>query len=224
MPFSSDYFPNPNVGGISATFSSLSYEFHIAPKGKEESEDAASTKSDKHSVNPPEEKFPCTPAGILTGLGSLEKQHKQLITTFNSLLHLDNVASPTRVFSPVMPSTGDWGAIRIPSRANSRATRRAMSTGTVSDDDLQWFDADDGPEEYVIEEPEVDEHPVASDVESVEDKGYETPEAEGTEAEPEPKPVKPPIRRRTHLPAPITGDEMSLLAVLRKNVGKVCHY
>jgi oxysterol-binding protein-related protein 3/6/7 len=93
-----------------------------------------------------------------------------------------------------------------------------MSTGTTSDESIQWFDADDGPEEYVIEEPEPAEAPMASDVESVDEEGYESPALSGAE---ESKLFKPPVRRRTHLPAPITGDEMSLLSVLRKNVGKV---
>jgi oxysterol-binding protein-related protein 3/6/7 len=91
-----------------------------------------------------------------------------------------------------------------------------MSTGTASDESIQWFDADDGPEEYVIEEPEMDE-PVEAPTTSDEE-GYETPDLSRAE---ESKPVKPPVRRRTHLPAPVTGDEMSLLSVLRKNVGKV---
>lgn len=94
-----------------------------------------------------------------------------------------------------------------------------MSTGTVSDESMEWFDADDGPEEYVIEEPEHVEAPMTSDVESVDEEGYESPAASA--AEQSSKPFKPPVRRRTHLPAPITGDEMSLLNVLRKNVGKV---
>lgn len=188
-------------------------------KGKEETEDAASSQGDHHSAHTQEERLPSTPAGVLTGIISLEKQHKQLILTFNSLLHLDNVTSPARVFSPVHPTTGEWAGIRLPSRAGSRATRRATSTGTVSDESIQWFDADDGPEEYVIEEPEPVEAPMTSDVESVDEKGYESPAVSGTEEES--KHFKPLVRRRTHLPASITGDEMSLLNVLRKNVGKV---
>lgn len=102
-----------------------------------------------------------------------------------------------------------------------------MSTGTISDEDVQWFDADDAPEEYVIEEPEVEdallEPQIMDDTESGDDRGYETP-APATEGEEEVKRAKKPVKRRTHLPAPIAGDEMSLLNVLRKNVGKVWDY
>ena len=96
-----------------------------------------------------------------------------------------------------------------------------MSVGTTSDESVQWFDADDGPEEYVIEEPEAEVEEgrvqVLSDSESEEDK----PPPESTQEGEQPVPVKPPIKRRTRLPAPLTGDELSLLGVLRKNVGKV---
>jgi hypothetical protein len=120
-----------------------------------------------------------------------------------------------------MSPTGDWVGIRFPSRTGT--VRRALSTTTTSDDSIQWFDADDGPEEYVIEEPEVEleaetaERQVASDQES--DFGMDEERCETLEPS-EATEERIPIKRRTHLPAPLTGDEMSLLSVLRKNVGK----
>jgi oxysterol-binding protein-related protein 3/6/7 len=180
--------------------------------------DEETAKKDEDSPEPSDDRLPESLLGVLSGLGILEKQHKQLKSSFNALLHLDTVTSPTRAMSPI----NDWVGIRYPSRAGT--VRRALSTATTSDDSIQWFDADDGPEEYVIEEPEaeleaeiVEPQAFASDQESdsgLDEKRYETPEpSEAVEK-------KVPIRRRTRLPAPVTGDEMSLLNVLRKNVGK----
>lgn len=117
--------------------------------------------------------------------------------------------------SPIFATPIEWQETL---RANSRlGGRRTMSIETTSEGSLQWFDASDGPEEYVIDEAEVAEPVVVTDHESdsEEEKGYETPGAENEEV------VRPPVKRRTHLPARDFGDEMSLLNVLRKNVGKV---
>jgi len=190
------------------------------PKSKSvESLDETSAKKDEDSPKPSDGHLPQSLPGILNGIGVLEKQHKQLLSAFNALLHLDTVTSPTRAMSP----NSDWVGIRFPNRVGT--ARRALSTATMSDESIQWFDADDGPEEYVIEEPEVElEAEVAepqvspSDQESsdsgLDEKRYETPEP------PEAVEEEVPIKRRTHLPAPVTGEEMSLLSVLRKNVGK----
>jgi oxysterol-binding protein-related protein 3/6/7 len=180
--------------------------------------DEETAKKDEDSPGPSDDRLPESLFGVLSGLGTLEKQHKQLMSSFNALLHLDTVTSPTRAMSP----TGDWIGIRYPSRAGT--IRRALSTATASDDSIQWFDADDGPEEYVIEEPDgeleaeiVEPQALASDQESdsgLDEKRYGTPDSSETVEK------KVPVRRRTHLPAPVMGDEMSLLNILRKNVGK----
>ncbi|CCA69158.1 related to OSH3-Member of oxysterol-binding protein family [Serendipita indica DSM 11827] len=188
------------------------------PKPAEEHEDTGSVKS-SNKPRESEEHIPQSLPGILTGLARLQRQHTQVVGTFNALLHLDSLTSPVRATSPP-PVHPEWVSVRVPSRAGT--TRRTMSVGTTSDESVQWFDADDGPEEYVLEEPEAENEvedakmQIVSDSETEEDKPP-PPQSSGDE---EIVPVKPPIRRRTRLPAPVTGDELSLLGVLRKNVGK----
>lgn len=161
--------------------------------------------------------FPRSLVGVVNGIGSLEKQHKQLVSAFNALLHLDTVLNPTRAMSPTQ---GDWIGIRYPSRAGT--ARRTMSTGTMSDESVQWFDADDGPEEYLIEDPEPEmeaEEVVPQALSSGQDSDSDVDEQKQQSfVSLEEKPT--PVKRRTRLPAPAVGDEMSLLNVLRKNVGK----
>lgn len=173
-----------------------------------------SLKHEEASPKSSSDHIPKNIAGVLSGLGTLQQQHAQLVSAFNALLHLDSVTNPTRAMSP--------NHVRYPSRAGT--VRRALSTGTTSDESMQWFDADDGPEEYMIEEPEAEmeaeEEPLSlpSDQETdsgIDEKEHGTPEPV-TEAE-----KAAPVRRRTRLPAPAMADEMSLLNVLRKNVGKV---
>ncbi|KAG8754479.1 hypothetical protein FRC14_005023 [Serendipita sp. 396] len=197
------------------------------PKPKHEQEESTPVASNSPSVEFPEGHIPPTLQGALQGISSLETQHKQVLTTFQSLLHLDSITSPIRAASPSLPSHGEWAGMRVPSRAGT--LRRTMSVGTTSDDSLQWFDADDGPEEYVLEEPEAEletdegKNIVPSDAESESEKSHVPGALEAAEPEDlvaSPQTIRQSIKRRSCLPAPVTGDEMSLLTVLRKNVGK----
>lgn len=92
----------------------------------------------------------------------------------------------------------------------------------------------DGPEEFVMEAQPSPEHldqpsriPTSDSRSSLEQ--YEHASNE-TDVEEEQQPQRlsqdlkhdiPAVMRRTHLPSPAVGDEGSLFAILKKNVGKV---
>ncbi|KAG8966471.1 hypothetical protein FRC03_011920 [Tulasnella sp. 419] len=105
-----------------------------------------------------------------------------------------------------------------------------------------WFDADDGAEEFILEEPIATESNTnvtteESEDDNVQDEASSDEEAEVNQLLPGAETPTPSsgeakqldfnsltksrvIIRRTKLPAPTSGDDGSLLAVLRKNVGK----
>ena len=173
---------------------------------------------------------------VFSELIILREQHKQLSTCFQALLHLDGANRPLSPLSATMEEEAEGNPDQLvnqpsPSvsqifehhRSPTRASRlsRRTSIGTT-DTSVEWFDAVDGPEEFIIP-------PESKDVEDrvVENGDDSDSEAEATGDEfvtsvGEQK--KKEIQWRTKLPAPITGDEISLLAVLKKNVGKVREY
>ncbi len=125
---------------------------------------------------------------------------------------------------------------RSPGGTSSSAHHRHSVATTVSDNTHEWFDAVDqfdGPEEFVMElqsAPEGGEQPshiLSNDSRS----SLERPEQYSTEIDKkeerelevplEPKLDARALVRRTHLPSPVVGDEGSLFAILKKNVGKV---
>jgi len=119
-----------------------------------------------------------------------------------------------------------------------------LSMGTFKSSASIWFDAmSDGAEEFVLQEDEPEDsrqeltisNASSSDVLDEEDEGTATvsvrssaEEVSSMEAPLTPRndgtayhtPSKVMVRR-SKLPAPATGDDGSLLAMLRKNVGKV---
>jgi hypothetical protein len=174
---------------------------------------------------------------IFSELIILREQHKQLTTCFQALLHLDGVNRPLSPLSATMeeeaeenieqpgnqpsPSVSQiFEHHRSPTRA-SRLSRRT-SIGTT-DTSIEWFDAVDGSEEFIIP-PESEDRVVENgdDSDSEAEATGDGPASEFMESVVVQK--KKEVRRRTKLPAPVTGDEMSLLAVLKKNVGKVREY
>jgi hypothetical protein len=97
-----------------------------------------------------------------------------------------------------------------------------------------WFDASDGADEFFLDADE-NESSVARTLDEKHSDGEEEEEGEdvvdGESSEDEPEAVAPlesspsaipssAVVRRTKLPAPNTGEEGSLFAVLKKNVGK----
>ena len=174
---------------------------------------------------------------VLSELIVLREQHRQLSACFQALLHLDGATRPLSPLSataeeeaeeslnqivnhPSPPVSQVFEHHRSPTRA-SRLSRRT-SIGTM-DTSVEWFDAVDGPEEFIIPpEPRDTEDRVvetADDSDSEEEALGDAPASEFMTFAGEQK--KKDVQRRTNLPASTTGDEVSLLAILKKNIGKV---
>jgi len=176
---------------------------------------------------------------VLSELIVLRGQHKQLTACFQSLLHLDGANRPLSPLSATAEEELDESLDQVanqpsPSvsqifehhRSPTRASRLSRRASTGTDTSIEWFDAVDGPEEFIIPpEPKDAEDQVVENGEDSDSDAEATADDLASEfmtSTGEQK--KKQVQRRTILPTPITGDEMSLLAVLKKNVGKVCEY
>ena len=179
---------------------------------------------------------PPTSEAILSELIVLREQHRQLAACFQALLHLDGATrplsplsataeeeteeSPNQINQPSPSVSQVFEHRRSPTRT-SRLSRRT-SFGTT-DTSLEWFDAVDGPEEFIIPpEPRDMEDRLVETADDSDSEGEATGDvfdSEFSTSAGEQK--KMDVQRRTNLPAPATANEMSLLGVLKKNVGKV---
>ena len=117
-------------------------------------------------------------------------------------------------------------------------TRRSLHESVItslSDSPLEWFDATDafdGPEEFVLEPVQDTLDPVgliATDDQSNSDNSSINTNIEDPDSLTIPTTEVVTtlsgsfnVMRRTQLPVPSCGDEGSLFAILKKNVGKVC--
>ena len=122
--------------------------------------------------------------------------------------------------------------------------KRTSYFSSHSGDGSVWFDAEeyDGPEEYVLDVTPAEEHDrpfpagshmtaqtdITETTEAGSSVGADTDsesevavEAQVASRAPEELAV---VQRRTALPSDPVGDEGSLFAVLKKNVGKVSHH
>ncbi|KAI0824172.1 Oxysterol-binding protein-domain-containing protein [Trametes gibbosa] len=167
---------------------------------------------------------------MTTALEQLKNQHSALGKTFHSYPSIDTCPSGT-VGSPLPSTAEEEDEVRTPSPGQKR-----MSAFSSHSDSSIWFDAPeyDGPEEYLLDvTPPADEsqdsklyftdsrmtdRTEATEAESstgmdTDSESEETAEKSFTE---EPTVV----HRRTSLPSGPVGDEGSLFAVLKKNVGK----
>ena len=175
---------------------------------------------------------------ISTTVNQLKNQHAAL-KALNSYPSLD-----TNVFSnsPTLPSTAEEDdEVHTPSTATA-AKKRTSYFSSHSGDGSVWFDAEsyDGPEEFVLDTTPAEEleKPFPTDsrlttqtdltetTEGGSSAGADTDSE--SESEPEAEPPKPAapeqsavVQRRSALPSGPVGDEGSLFAVLKKNVGKV---
>ncbi|CAE7123812.1 unnamed protein product [Rhizoctonia solani] len=170
---------------------------------------------------------PSTVHSYLTStIHTLRTQHSALTT----LLETRSITPIPRAMSPHLGTGVDLSRSRS---VSAMSTRRHSTASEVASQ--MWFDASDGADEFFLDADEdeagvvqaVERH---SDVEE-EDEGEEVVDGESSEDEREPEVVSAPdaapvaahsteIVRRTKLPAPNTGEEGSLFAVLKKNVGK----
>jgi hypothetical protein len=166
---------------------------------------------------------------INTALASLKSQHAALL---KSLAH-DVTAPPTARGSPLPPTTEEKEEEPLSvSRFNTALTRRsnlAISMSSLSDSaHNEWFDAEeDLGEEFFLDVPKADEErePVVPQSEtssliqtvSSDEEEHSPPLVHDTD----PLVNASQVVRRTRLPSGPIGDEGSLFAILKNNVGKV---
>lgn len=165
---------------------------------------------------------------INTALASLKSQHAALL---KSLAH-DVTAPPTARGSPLPPTTEEKEEEPLSvSRFNTALTRRsnlAISMSSLSDSaHNEWFDAEeDLGEEFFLDVPKADEErePVVPQSEtssliqtvSSDEEEHSPPLVHDTD----PLVNASQVVRRTRLPSGPIGDEGSLFAILKNNVGK----
>ncbi|KAF5382908.1 hypothetical protein D9757_006329 [Collybiopsis confluens] len=185
---------------------------------------------------------------IHMALESLKVQHGTLVKSLHSIsaLALESTplsAHPSAQASP-LPSTVEEEehpldtSSDILSMSFTRRSNRASVATTVTDSVNEWFDASDGEgvQEFVLDDqssPENGEGPsriITEDSRSSLDSGRSSIDTDidpegaesqtgGQDADADPsRSVE--VTRRTYLPTPVVGDEGSLFAVLKKNVGK----
>lgn len=166
---------------------------------------------------------------INIALASLKSQHAALL---KSLAH-DVTAPPTARGSPLPPTTEEKEEEPLsPSRFNTALSRRsnlAISMSSLSDSaHNEWFDAEeDLGEEFFLDVPNLDEErelvvpqsetSSLNQTTSSDEEDHSLPLAHDTD--PSVNAARQVIRR-TRLPSGPIGDEGSLFAILKNNVGK----
>ncbi|EJD55143.1 hypothetical protein AURDEDRAFT_78089 [Auricularia subglabra TFB-10046 SS5] len=170
---------------------------------------------------------------------TLQAQHAALL---EAIVPLTQVEAPPPAAHRLLTALTPHAEMYEEPIAYSPVNSRAMSIGTMRSNPNRmsvssgsiWFDASEGAEEFVLEDEGDETQPfVVDDAESeasveqhlgadLGDKRDDDREhdREAEKQEPEAPPPPPPVVRRTHLPAPASTEEVSLFAVLRKNVGK----
>lgn len=168
-----------------------------------------------------------------TALESLKSQHAALLRSF-PVVHNDSL--PQTMRGPLLSKTAEEKPDELLSASgfsvsSNRQPNRISSTTDLSDSVLvEWFDAEDNfGEEFLLEDqmPE-DKAQYVSPSASSSLNEYESASSD-EEDHVSPKAVRNDdsilsrqVVRRTHLPSGPIGDEGSLFAILKKNVGKVC--
>ncbi|KAG1867840.1 Oxysterol-binding protein-domain-containing protein [Suillus subalutaceus] len=166
---------------------------------------------------------------INTALASLKSQHAALL---KSLAH-DVTAPPTARGSPLPPTTEEKEEEPLStSRFNTALSRRsnlAISMSSLSDSaHNEWFDAEENVgEEFFLDVPNPDEEKELvvpqSETSSLNQIASSDEEEHSLPLVPDTDPSVNATRqvvRRTHLPSGPIGDEGSLFAILKNNVGK----
>lgn len=182
-----------------------------------------------------------------TALEALKYQHAALAQTMSALTFMDQ--GPSLRASPMLATAREEEEIqaRTPSTGFSTIGRASHRMSTQSDGSI-WFDAQeyDGAEEFLLDEAPEDGLPsktstngsvgidletpssgTSADLESSSDSDSESelyeepPERKASTSTDITAPSETAVVRRTLLPSLPVGDEGSLFAVLKKNVGKV---
>ncbi|KAF7319964.1 PH domain-containing protein [Mycena kentingensis (nom. inval.)] len=176
-----------------------------------------------------------TPEHLYQIVQTLKSQHASLVKSIQSLAVMD--VSQSMRGSP-LPRTAEEpeGITNLSPRHSPTSSsfstplsrkRASILTTTTSESVNEWFDADsDGAEEFVLDIPAAHvESRQPSKIVSNESTSSLGSSSVDTDIPPEPEKEPEPatavqIQRRTHLPSPPIGDEGSLFAILKKNVGK----
>lgn len=167
-------------------------------------------------------------------LESLKSQHAALL---RSLYAVQNDSLPPTMRGSPLPKTTDEKTDELLSVTGfpaslSRQSNRISSMTDLSDSvPVEWFDAEDNfGEEFLLEDPTPEEEKAQPVLQSRNSSlnGYGSA---SSDEEDHSIPLKTnddfslhprQVVRRTHLPSGPVGDEGSLFAMLKKNVGKVC--
>lgn len=171
---------------------------------------------------------------VLAAILKLREQHG----TLSELIH--NLASMNSVSAPMMQrglaengstSTLGHGTIRSPMSPRVRSALQRASMSSVTDS--IWYDAEEyGAEEYIMNDEPEDETVVMTrgsstltgDTNLSTERGGSDEDVDIATVDDTPdEKVELPINMRTRLPARPNGDEGSLFAILKKNVGQVIY-
>ena len=157
---------------------------------------------------------------------TLHAQHAVLVETVTALAQADIAPPSANRLNSVLSThaEGDepisYSPVASARRMSLHSSRNSISSGSV------WYDAEDGAEELVLEDEPEDMAPIIVDDGASEESVEAALEADHDKREPseaskeEPRPA--PIIRRTCLPVPCSKEEVSMIGVFRKNIGKVC--
>ncbi|RDX56050.1 hypothetical protein OH76DRAFT_1518658 [Lentinus brumalis] len=193
-------------------------------------------------LTPPDAQSPQNSSELLKLISSkmeqLKHQQSALSKTFQSYPTIDtNIPG---LSSPLPTTTEEEDEVYTPSTATAGRNRTSLFSNHSGDGSV-WFDAPeyDGPEEYVLESTPLEDQDKLyqtdsrmterTDISEATEAGSTTTgmdtdsesESESEEEVENALAVKPAeVQRRTSLPCGPVGDEGSLFAVLKKNVGK----
>ncbi|KAG6850320.1 hypothetical protein H0H93_014895 [Arthromyces matolae] len=176
---------------------------------------------------------------VQSALEALKAQHAMLLSSIQILADISQsgqsallpvtVEEETASSSPVLHAASSRLSTPV-----SRLSRHGSIATSGSDSMHEWFDALDVAEEYVIDDPQVEEKPsrvltnesrsslnqqdtssIDTDIDDVNNTGNDWHSTHTS-----PKSSRKVVHYRTKLPSPPVGDEGSLFAILKKNVGK----
>lgn len=194
--------------------------------------------SSEISPDPPAHRSTANFKEVHSALDALKAQHAAL----TKMVQTHPFSEPTSAVPRSLPDTAEEpsesppfmsGSPRSPFAPFKHPHSKRMSYATsVSDIDHEWFDAEDGPEEYFVEPTDfpprhIDQQPsvgatidTSSFFEEQDSSSIDTDLEDDDKEELMSPTLIGQIKRRTHLPVPAPEDEGSLFAILKKNVGR----
>ncbi|KAG5639369.1 hypothetical protein H0H81_003513 [Sphagnurus paluster] len=163
---------------------------------------------------------------VLSVLEVLKSQHATFVQTLSDVAHSTQGSPLPMTFEEDNRASSPYGT------PMSRHSKRTSIATTISDSVNEWFDALDGAEEFIIDTDGTEAPSRMLTNESRSSLSHQDTSSTDTDMEEDDfghKPSTPTnvvnhenflIKRRTQLPSSPIGDEGSLFAILKKNVGK----